>query len=158
MDTPPDDLNDLERRLTALSPAGDGLDADSMLFAAGRSSVQSEGHGLRWPAVAGLLALLACGLGAWGINERGDRLHLARQWDQAMRQPLNGALAPQRDPVPESASADWPAADSMLASHRILEHGLDGLIVPRTGPSPQVPPPSDPPVLRARPTDGWPEL
>ena len=55
------DLNDLERRLANWRPAGDGLGADAMLFAAGRASVRRSPARFAWPAIAAGL-ILAVGL------------------------------------------------------------------------------------------------
>jgi hypothetical protein len=159
MDTRPDDLNDFERRLAALAPAGAGLDADAMLFAAGRASAQAGLRLLALRVLTAFLALLAVGLGAWGFNERVERMTLAEQLEQAMRQPA--AIPPAESLprlAPETASADQPGADSVLASHQTLENGLDGLPVMTFDPSPPGSVPAQVPILRARSTESWPGL
>lgn len=108
----PDDLTDLERRLAAHRPTADGLDADGMLFAAGREAGR-RGR-LVWPAVAGVLAVLAVGLGVWGAQERAGRLALVQRLET--KPPA---------PVVEPPVAEEPSPSSWLASHRALEQGLD---------------------------------
>lgn len=61
----PEDLNDLERRLAAWQPSRDGLDADAVLFAAGRASVQPRPARFVWPALTTLLTALIVVLGVW---------------------------------------------------------------------------------------------
>jgi hypothetical protein len=122
MDTRPDDLSELERNLAALSPANDGLSTDAMLFAAGRASVRPERRRLIWPAISAALALLAIGLGIRLVAEQrenrslAEKLHLA---DQRL------AAVPPSETAPESLETEGPAADSLIASHRALERGLD---------------------------------
>ena len=72
-----DDMNDLERRLSGWRPSAAGLDADAVLFAAGRASVRRPRARLLWPALSGCLALLAAALGVALVQERGARLELA---------------------------------------------------------------------------------
>jgi hypothetical protein len=140
MDTHPDDLSDLERRLAAWQPAAQGLDADAMLFAAGRASRPRR---LLWPALTVSLAALAVALGAWALQERSGRLALAEQ----LRQPAAPAPEPPSpSPVP-AEEPEGPQASSLLAARQALEHGLEAWPpqpVALTGPRP----PSRP-VLRA---------
>jgi hypothetical protein len=162
MESHPDGLSDLERRLAALAPSGTGLDADRMLFAAGRASAPPARRGAFWPAVAALLTLLSVGLAAAWLDERAEHRALAEQWDRAMRRPLTPATAevpePSSSQSDEVASANGPASESVLQSHRILEAGLDGLAAAPPGPAPGGTTPSDVPILRARSTDEWPGL
>jgi hypothetical protein len=58
---------------------------------------------------------------------------------------------------PPTASADRPAADSLLASHRVIERGL-GSPAAAAGAAPPGLATRDAPVLRVRPPEGWPEL
>jgi hypothetical protein len=158
MDTRPDDLGDLERRLAALAPTGDGLDADRMLFAAGRASVSAAGGSVFWKALSALLLVLAAGLGVWGANERKERIGFAARMEGLERnspQPL-----PVEAPVlvAETPSGEAASADSLLASHHILETGLEGLPVTASHSSTESPSAADLPILRARPTTGWPGL
>ncbi len=159
MDNHPDGLNDLERQLAELTPAADGLSAEAMLFAAGRDSVRPAKGGSFWFVAAALLALLSGALGAALLNLQAEHSHLVRQWNQAMRRPVTPHPAPTLapSPPPEPESADRPAADSLLASHRVIECGLDSPAV-TAGVEPPGPAPRDAPVLRVRPPEGWPEL
>jgi hypothetical protein len=122
MDSKPDNMTDLERRLAALAPANEGLNTDAMLFAAGRASVRPRAGRFVWPALAGLLGLLAIGLGIELTRERGERLVLVQLLRQAeQRQTPASDLAVPADFGPTEA----PAADSLVASHRVLENGLE---------------------------------
>ena len=80
MDTQPssneDDLSDVERRLTGWQPAAERLDADAMLFAAGRAAGQGGLGRLLWPACCVLLVVQAAGLLVWGLAERAERFPL----------------------------------------------------------------------------------
>jgi hypothetical protein len=113
-------LSDLERRLAAVRPSADGLDADAMLFAAGRASARPGVGRFAWPALAGCLALTVAGLAGSLTVERSERLALA----QKVR-----TLTPSPPPMPLPAAAEEPVADpdpsSYFASHRALEQGLD---------------------------------
>lgn len=120
MDTHPDDLNEMERRLSSWRPTSDGLDADAMLFAAGVAAGRPGAARFFWPGVSGCLALLVLVLSGWGMAERRERLILARQ--------LPPAPAPVRpaDAAPEPRTADEEVApNSLLAAHRAVEEGLD---------------------------------
>jgi hypothetical protein len=64
MDTRPEDLNDMAQRLAGLRPSDSGLDADRMLFGAGRASAARGGQVLLWKILAASLVLLAGGLTA----------------------------------------------------------------------------------------------
>jgi hypothetical protein len=142
----PDDLNELERRLSAWEPAPEGLDADAMLFAAGRASARRR----LWPALTALTAAVAVALGAWGSAERAGRLALARQLGE------RPAAAPGADPLaPLAAPAEPPTAEepgpySLQAAYRALERGLDAW-GPRTFVRADLPGPPEPspPVLHA---------
>jgi hypothetical protein len=131
----PDDLSNLERRLAACEPAADGLDADAMLFAAGRASARPGPARFVWPALAACLAGLAVVLGAWLTAERSERLALARRPNQqSLPVPAPPAAAPS-----EPSTAEEPAPNSLFAAHKALEQGLDAW-------------PAQP-VARANPTD-----
>jgi hypothetical protein len=143
MDTHPDDLSDLERRLAAWQPAAQGLDADAMLFAAGRAAGRPPRGRLLWAALSVSLAVLAVALGAWAARERSGRLALAQQLRQPAA-PAPGPLPPAA--VPSEEPAESPSTDSLLAARRALEHGLDAW-PPRPVVSSDPSPPSAP-VLR----------
>ncbi len=146
----PEDLNKLERRLSAWQPSNDALNADAVLFAAGRASLQPGPSRFVWPALSALLTALAVVLGLWLVNERNERLALARRLHE---RPTAPAINPSPGTVPNAASEespcpDEPPPDSYLASRRALEKGLDAWpsrVVVRTGPSD--PPLMNPPIL-----------
>ncbi len=73
-----DDLSNVEHRLSAWRPQAEGLNADAMLFAAGRASGHRPPSRL-WMALVAVLIMQAVGLGAWGISERSGRLALSSQ-------------------------------------------------------------------------------
>jgi hypothetical protein len=140
-----DDLSELERRLSGLRPGSEGLDADAMLFAAGRASVRPGLGRLLWPALAGCLALLSAGLGAGLLSERTERLALAERLRSAQTDSV-----PPRSAMPEDGDAALPEeipADSYLAGRRALEQGLDPLPdrpEPQAGPPEELPPATGP--------------
>lgn len=95
---PPDDLTDLERRLTGWRPNPAGLNPDAMLFAAGRAAARPW---RAWLALAPCLAALAVAVAAWA-SERAERVALAEQLRQ--RAPAPALVPPDEPPdsdVPE---------------------------------------------------------
>ena len=118
MNTPlPNDASELERRLIAWMPATAGLDADAMLFAAGRATARRGPWGTL--CVAGLVVVL----GAWLAVERTERLRLERlprpapattaEWPPASYGAARAALASDLDAwppqaIPEAAPAGAP--------------------------------------------------
>jgi hypothetical protein len=121
----PDDLSSLERRLAACAPAAAGLDADAMLFAAGRASARPGPARFVWPALAACLAGLAVVLGTWLAAERSERLALAQRLRQAPA-PVPTPSPPSSSAAPlEPSTAEEPPPNSLLAAHKALEHGLD---------------------------------
>ncbi|HEX5273048.1 MAG TPA: hypothetical protein VFW33_21270 [Gemmataceae bacterium] len=155
MDTQPrpDDLTDLERRLASCAPCADGLDADAMLFAAGRASARTR---LAWPALAAVLALLSAGLGAWLTAERAERMELARRLDQPPPAPAPPPAVPPAPAAPQPPTAEQTPGSSVLASHQALEHGLDAW--PPVALPGAEPPSPEPPVLRVGRPDSLPDL
>jgi hypothetical protein len=155
MDEPdalPEDLNNLEHRLTAWQPSSEETlaEADRMLFAAGRASACRMR--LLWPATAACLALLAAGLGVWVASEREQRLILTQQLEEREARPRTLVL--QVKPAP---SEPLPA-DSYLVLRRSLENDPDGS-PPPVDPSPA--PgllPEGPPILQVGQRDRWPDL
>jgi hypothetical protein len=146
----PEDLNELERRLSAWQPSSEALDPDAVLFAAGRASMRSGPARFVWPALSALLTALAIVLGAWLMNERNERLALARRLhERPTAPPLNSSPAPAPNVgLSESPDLEEPKADSYLASRRALEKGLDAWpsrTVVRSEPSD--PSSEDPPIL-----------
>ena len=116
MDNQPDDLSELERRLTACRPASQGLDADAMLFAAGRAAAPRR---LLWPALTGFFAVLALALGVWGTAERAERLALGRQLGRPSDAIPEPAPPPAESPEPQRSADEW------LTARRALEQGLE---------------------------------
>ena len=118
-----DDVKGLERRLSEWRPAAAGLDADGVLFAAGRASVRPGWGRIAWPVLSGFLALLAAILGANLSQERAARLELTAQLrDQ------KSAVAPAPScpmDADETPSPEPPAADSYLAAHRAIAGNPD---------------------------------
>ena len=130
------ELSALERSLAACRPSADGLNADAMLFAAGRASARG---GKAWPVATGVLAALsvALGIGLW--VERSERVALAARLTQATPVPLPVAVPSSEPPV------------GPFAFNRSGMGDPDALMVRAapTAPSSRVPPPVD--VLRAWP-------
>lgn len=123
----PEDLNALERRLSAWQPSHEGLDADAVLFAAGRASVRSGAARFAWPALTILLTVLSGNLGLWLRAERNERMDLAQRLGE---RPPAFIVQPSPPPVAHPAPAESPSSDelppdSYLASRRALEKGLD---------------------------------
>jgi hypothetical protein len=76
---PDPELTDIEKRLSGWRPAGDGLNADAMLFAAGRASAQRGPARFAWPAIAAGLAVAVGILSVELAEERNEhRVLLAR--------------------------------------------------------------------------------
>jgi hypothetical protein len=141
-----DDLSDVERRLAGWHPGSAGPDADAVLFAAGLAAGR-RGRAI-WPVSCVLLALLAAGLGVWGLSERAERRALADRFREQ---------APEPSPSPTTAIAELPepsytpSPDDYFHLRRSLEQ--DPGRWPAT-PSPagtQVPgpPPPEPSIPRA---------
>jgi hypothetical protein len=146
----PEDMNELERRLSAWQPSGDGLDADAVLFAAGRASVKPSPARFGWQALTTLLTGLAVVLSLWLVAERNERQVLARRLGEYPLAPIvNPSPPPAAHAAPvESPDPDEPAPDSYLASRRALEKGLDAWpsrVVLRSGPTD--PSLTNPPIL-----------
>lgn len=144
--SPDDRLNELERRLSVWKPAADGLDADRMLYAAGRASARAGIGRFIWPSVAACTTLVAVGLGGWLAAERSERLALAQLLQQ--QAPLPSPV-PDVGPSPMAPWADPLPGSGYLAARRALEQGLDAW--PTRG-MPEVEPPDgaapSPPVLQ----------
>jgi hypothetical protein len=117
---PRDDLTRIERQLSALRPAGGGIDRDRMLFEAGRASARAEGWARAWTFAAAASALVAVSLGVGLARERSRTLDLERALIVAWVTPP----APDA-PIPAPSPPIEIAPDSYLAlSHRALA-GLD---------------------------------
>jgi len=136
-------MSDLERRLSEWRPSTAGLDADGVLFAAGRASVRPGWGRIAWPIVSGCLALLTATLGVGLSQERAARLELtARLHDP--KPPVVTAPSPMPEPY-EAPSTEPPAADSYLAARRALAGNLDSwLATAKTEPAEGPPTPNRP--------------
>jgi hypothetical protein len=139
---PQDDLTPLEQRLAAGGPAATGLDADAMLFAAGRAAaMRAADPRWPWPAATCCFAVLSLALVAALVGERSERRALAARLDRlavlAMSQPGQ---------VPDLSA---PAADSYLAARRSIESGSVESFARSDPSSSSQSPPEDTPVLRA---------
>ncbi|MFL5342649.1 MAG: hypothetical protein ACJ8F7_21160 [Gemmataceae bacterium] len=108
-----DDLSEFERRLAGCPPAAGGLDADAMLFAAGRAAARPS---RAWPLLSFAFAALSLALGVGLLHERGARLEIAAR--QTRPAP---AVQPGAVPAEPSPAGDAP----LLAVHRALEEGRD---------------------------------
>jgi hypothetical protein len=137
--SPSDDMSDLEHRLSGWRPSNAGLDADGVLFAAGRASVRPGWGPIAWPIVSGCLVLLAATLGVGLSQERAARLELTAQLRDS--KPAV-ASAPPSAPEPDEAPLDEPpAANSYLAARRALAGNPDSWLAaaktePAAGPPP----------------------
>ncbi len=140
----PDDVNDLESRLTAWQPSSRGLDADRMLYAAGQASVKQSRTRFLWPGVATGFAALTLVLGMRLSAERSARLAL---------------LAPSSRPAPAHVAQEPPndeqvvmiealPADSLFAARRAVEDGVDAWRSPES-PAPSAPASSGSPIWQA---------
>jgi hypothetical protein len=136
-------MSDLEKRLSAWRPSAAGLDADSVLFAAGRASVRPGWGRIAWPVVSGCLALLAATLGVQLSQERSARLELAARLRDP-KPPLVAAPSPLPEPY-EAPVMEPPAADSYLAARRALAGNPDSwLMAARIEPAEGTPSPNRP--------------
>lgn len=147
----PEDLTELERRLSAWRPDAAGLDTDAVLFAAGRASVRPSPARFAWPALTAMMAALALVLGLGLANERSERLALARRLHERPPAPAaNPSPSPAVDAAPaESSDPEEMRPDSYLASRRALDRGLDawpGRAVVHA--KPIAPSSTNPPILR----------
>lgn len=122
-----EDLNALERRLSAWQPSREGLDADAVLFAAGRASVRPSPTRFAWPALTVLMTALSVVLGLSLADERNERLALAyRLRVHPLAPAVNPAPQPAANIAPEEPlHTDELPSDSYLASRPALEQGLD---------------------------------
>jgi hypothetical protein len=154
MDTNSDDLTDIERRLTACEPSSAGLDADAMLFAAGRAAARRGPTRFVWPALAAGLAAATVVLGVWLKAERDERLILAGRLEQMRPAPELPPSPPAAVPA-EPPGESQPPSSSVIAARPALEQGLDAW---PAAPAPPGPPSPNPPVLRVGRPDMLPDL
>lgn len=141
-----DDLSRLERCLSAWQPAEAGLNADAVLFAAGRASVRPSPTRFVWPTLTAIAAVLAIVLGVRLVHEQSERLALAQQ---IQRVTAKASISPSLDTDTEPRPQGEMSPDSLFVSHRLLENGLDAwppqVVARAESPLPAV---QDPPVLR----------
>jgi hypothetical protein len=123
----PEDLNALERRLSAWQPNSEGLDADAVLFAAGRASVRPGPARFARPALDALVTMLVVVLGLCLVEERNERLALIRLLHERPSAPaVHPSPSPVADIAPtEPTHSDELPPDSYMASRPALEKGLD---------------------------------
>jgi hypothetical protein len=147
-----DDLSECERRLSGWRPGTEGLDADAMLFAAGLAASQRRQSRLFGPALCGLLALLAVGLGAWGLNERAERLVLASWLREHIPAP---EVSPARVMPEPAESVDTPSPSSYLSWRRQIERNPNRWLASQQVSSSGAvgPPPPPAPILSLRQRD-----
>jgi hypothetical protein len=130
--SPSDDMKELERRLSEWRPSTAGLDAEGVLFDAGRASVRPGWGRIAWPIVSGCLALLAAILSVQLSQERSARLELASRLRNS-----TPAVVPAPSSLPETYETpldEPPAADSYLAARRALAGNPDSwLATAKTG-------------------------
>jgi hypothetical protein len=143
-----DDLNDLERRLSGWRPDAEGLDADAMLFAAGLAAASSRRGSFWGTALCGVLALLAVGLGAWGLTERAERLALVSRVGEPARSP---SVSPANPAVVPQGPAYTPSPGDYFSLRRQMEQDPSGLLAPAQPEGVQAPRPPQPAtaILRA---------
>jgi hypothetical protein len=146
MHSNPEDLTALERQLTACRPSATGLDADAMLFAAGRATAERRGSRIVWPAIACGFALLSLALGTGLMSERSERLALA---DRLAR--MSPAFAEVPTPAVTTPSQPLPA-DSYFAIRRSFENSDGFLAQASRRTAPPLPMPSGTPILHGWPT------
>jgi hypothetical protein len=146
-----EDLDALERRLSAWEPSSEGLDADAVLFAAGRASVRPKPTRFAWPALTVLMTALSVVLGLSLADERNERLALTLRLQERPPAPaVNPSPLPAANIAPEEPlRSDELPPDSYLVSRRALEKGLDAwpirAVVSAGTTAPSV---SNPPILR----------
>lgn len=107
-------LNELERRLAGWRPATEGLDADAMLFAAGRASVQRGAMRFAWPVVAACLGLALSVSTIRNATERRDFEKIVARLTRESSPVL---------PAPRNVSS----SPSYLIARRAMERDPDGL-------------------------------
>jgi hypothetical protein len=143
-----DDMNKLERRLASWQPASVGLDADAVLFAAGRAAGR-RGR-LYWAASCAVLTMLAVGLGLWGISERAERQVLASR----LAPVLDTASSSDGTTLPEPSYS--PSPNGYLNVRRQAEEDPGRWLASSQfeEPSPPGPPPPESAILRSGQLEG----
>ena len=123
---PDGDLSELERRLAGWLPDSRGLDADAMLFAAGRASAKSPRQHWLWPGIAACSTLTAVTLGLWLASERAERLDLTQRLAQQESNRTAVKVVKSASNAPDAnADIDRPGRSSYLACQRLVKEGLE---------------------------------
>lgn len=136
---PPDpELAAIEEALGALSPSRGRLDRDRLMFRAGQVSHRPTAPGRwGWPAVAGVLAVVALGqavaLRARPASRVVDRVVVVRVPALPSPDPAPVVILSQSPPAPPEAPTvlPWPL-DYERLRRQIIRFGLDGLPEPPT--------------------------
>jgi hypothetical protein len=144
-----DDLSEVERRLRGWRPDATGLDSDAMVFAAGLAA--GRRGWLLGTTLCGVFAVLACGLGAWGLSERAERIALAgRVYERAPT-----ATTLEADAVAMASEGRQPLApDAYFSLRRQAEDDPSPWPAARLPEAPPPPPPSENEILTAGQRDG----
>jgi hypothetical protein len=157
-DTPrrEEDLSEVERHLAGWKPDAGNLDADAMLFDAGRAAGGGGRGALLWPALCAFLAAQAAGLGVWGLSERTERLALAGRLRDGTPA-ANVPAAPAVVVLPESSYTPLPDDYFHLRRRAEQDPGrwLASSRSERT--QPPGPPPPSPAIFSAGQRDGLPD-
>lgn len=113
---------ELERQLKRLEPAGHGIDRDTLMFRAGRTSAR---RGLRvWKAGSGALLLLIGGLAFWNSRPAGP-IHVSETADGGdARSTLSAEVAtdasmPARGPCWTVLSGDYLRVRELVTVHGV---------------------------------------
>jgi hypothetical protein len=114
------DLNDFESRLATWQPAEGGLDADRLLYAAGRASVTRSKKRFAWPAATFVLAAMTAVLGMRLSVEHAERLALLNRPARAAASGEDTAIRRETAVVTEPLPAD-----SLFAARIAFEKGID---------------------------------
>jgi hypothetical protein len=157
MDTPncplDDNLSDVEKRLRAWQPAGTGLDADAMLYAAGKAEARGAVRGRAvWLMVACVLGISTAGFGSQLLVERAERQALAHEFRLRSGRPV-----PPVAPLPEvpRGGQTMPENGYLGVRNLVLEKGVEAWPVTNLPPdNPQDPPVPHLPVLQVGSRDG----
>jgi hypothetical protein len=138
-----DNLTDVERCLTGCQPSPQGLDADAMLYAAGRASLRGVVRArLWWACAAGTMTAVALGLGVWLSVERGERQALQDQ----LREQRQILETPAPVPAPSPSEEGPPRADYLTVRDLLIDKGVDAWREPDPGRSDQPRDPASPPL------------
>jgi hypothetical protein len=143
-----DNLSDLETRLRGWQPATGGLEADAMLYAAGKGEIQALSRSRAvWLTLACGLLLVATWLGSWLAVERAERQALSHELRLRSGRPTTPVVAP---PPETSRQDDTIPQNGYLGVRKlVLEMGIDAWPVTDLGPNePLDPPVPQPPILQ----------